>query len=52
VRACPPGQMFDRQHDTCVARCYWNERMNQCRPVQSCPAGQLFDREQDACVRP
>ncbi|MDO9226359.1 MAG: hypothetical protein Q8M09_11690 [Pseudomonadota bacterium] len=48
--SCTGGQFWVENRCECHNNFYWNERLNQCRPVANCSPGKRFDRELDRCV--
>ena len=47
---CTGGKIWMNNRCECRSNFYWNERLNQCRPVATCSPGKQFDREIDGCV--
>ena len=46
---CTGGQQLVNNECKCRNNYYWNEGMQQCRPIRTCPPGQVFDREREDC---
>jgi len=52
VTRCTGGQSWNAGTNKCECKnnFYWNDRLNQCRPIRTCAPGETFDREKDECV--